>query len=49
LKQKILDVIPDKDVEITFGYIGPIVGATTGPGTVAVYFYGKQVTFDPKK
>ena len=26
------------------GYIGPIVGASVGPGTLAVYFYGKKVT-----
>ncbi|MBQ8426817.1 MAG: DegV family protein [Clostridia bacterium] len=48
LLEKIKEVIPDKDVEVTFGNIGPIVGATTGPGTLAVYFYGKEVTFNSK-
>lgn len=29
---------------IRVGYIGPIVGASCGPGTLAVYFFGKKVT-----
>lgn len=49
LLEKIKEAIPDKDVEVTFGNIGPIVGATTGPGTLAVYFYGKEVTFNSAK
>ncbi len=48
LLEKVKEAIPDKDVEITFGNIGPIVGATTGPGTLALYFYGKEVTFNSK-
>ena len=32
------------NVDIYTGYIGPIVGASCGPGTLAVYFYGKKVT-----
>lgn len=28
------------------GPIGPIVGASTGPGTLAIYCYGKEVTLD---
>lgn len=48
LLEKIKQAIPDKDVEVTFGNIGPIVGATTGPGTIAVYFYGKEVTYDSR-
>jgi hypothetical protein len=27
----------------------PIVGASTGPGMIAVYFFGKEVTFDVYK
>ena len=34
----------DKKLEITRGKIGPIIGASAGPGTVAVYFFGKEVT-----
>ena len=30
--------------EIHTGYIGPIVGASCGPGTIVVYFFGKEVT-----
>lgn len=30
--------------EIRVGMIGPIVGASTGPGTVAIYCFGKEVT-----
>ena len=29
---------------IHVGHVGPIVGASCGPGTLAVYFYGKKVT-----
>lgn len=48
LLEKIKEAIPDKNVEVTLGNIGPIVGATTGPGTLAVYFYGKEVTYDSR-
>lgn len=44
-RDKIKELMPDKDVEILFDYIGPIIGATTGPGTLALYFYGDEVTF----
>lgn len=39
------------DVEIVLDYIGPIVGASTGPGTLGVYCFGDEVTFAdvPKK
>lgn len=30
------------DINYHTGYIGPIVGASVGPGTVAVFFYGKE-------
>lgn len=45
-KRIIEDAIPDKNVEIHVGYIGPIVGASVGPGTLAVYFYGEKVTYN---
>lgn len=32
--------------QIDIEKIGPIIGASTGPGTVAIYFYGKEVTVD---
>ncbi|MBP5177469.1 MAG: DegV family protein [Clostridia bacterium] len=34
------------DVKISVGVIGPIVGASVGPGTVAVYGFGKKVTIN---
>lgn len=36
----------DKKLEIVRGKIGPIIGASAGPGTVAVYFLGKEVTIN---
>ena len=41
MKNTILSEIKCKDVYVN--YIGPIVGASAGPGTVAVYFVGKKV------
>lgn len=33
-----------KPLDARFSYIGPIVGGASGPGTVAIYFYGQEVT-----
>ncbi len=44
LKDEILARIPDKDIPVYEGYIGPIIGATAGPGTIAAFFWGKEVT-----
>lgn len=41
-KDALAKEIPCKDIYV--GYIGPIIGASTGPGTIAVYYYGKEVT-----
>lgn len=43
-KSALQTALPDKNLDIHVGYIGPIVGASVGPGTLAVYFYGKKVT-----
>ncbi len=32
--------------EVIFGYIGPIVGASVGPGTVISFTFGQQVTIE---
>lgn len=40
--ERIKEVINPKDVFIN--YIGPIVGSTVGPGTIAIYGFGKEVT-----
>ncbi len=44
LKNLIKTEINPKDVEV--GYIGPIVGASTGPDTIGIWGFGKPVTFD---
>lgn len=46
LRKRIQAELDGKGITVDVGYIGPIVGATTGPGTLAIYFYGKEVTFD---
>lgn len=43
--EKVKELMPDKNVEFLIDYIGPIVGATVGPGTMAVYFFGDEVTY----
>lgn len=42
LRDEILKIAPFKNVHI--GTIGPIVGASVGPGTVIAFCFGKQVT-----
>ncbi|MBQ9730270.1 MAG: DegV family protein [Clostridia bacterium] len=44
LKELLLTRFAGKNMEVTMGYIGPIVGATVGPGTLGVYVYGNEVT-----
>lgn len=43
LKSLILREIPCRDVYVS--YIGPIIGATVGPDTMAVLAFGDEVTF----
>ena len=35
--------IPCKEIYV--GYIGPIIGASVGPGTIGVWGFGKEVTY----
>lgn len=42
IKEHILKEIPCKGVYTN--YIGPIIGASVGPGTIIVYYMGKEVT-----
>lgn len=44
LRQRVLEVLPNKNIPVMLEQIGPIVGASAGPGTVAVYCFGKEVT-----
>ena len=32
--------------EVILGYIGPIVGASVGPGTIICFTFGKEVTVE---
>jgi len=44
LRDTILEPAPFKEVRM--GIIGPIVGATVGPGTIIAFCYGKTVTIE---
>lgn len=44
LRDEILKLADYK--EVILGYIGPIVGASVGPGTVIAFTFGKQVTIE---
>ncbi len=45
LKALVKERMPESGTEIITAGIGPIIGATTGPGTLAVYCYGEEVKF----
>lgn len=45
LKTLVKERMPEEGVEVITAGIGPIIGATTGPGTLAVYCYGKEITY----
>ncbi|MBR3838461.1 MAG: DegV family protein [Clostridia bacterium] len=47
LRQEILKLAKFKDVYVN--YIGPIVGASVGPGTLIAYCVGKEVTIEGKE
>ena len=42
LKNRLLEAFPD--IEVRVCWIGPIIGTTCGPGVLAVFGYGKEVT-----
>ena len=44
LRDEILKKAPFK--EVIMGYIGPIVGASVGPGTVIAFTFGEEVTIE---
>ena len=48
LKRIIQETISQK-LDIRISYIGQIIGASTGPGTLGVYFYGTEETYDSDK
>lgn len=47
LREEILKSVPFKKVHI--GCIGPIVGASVGPGTIIAFCYGKEVTIEGRE
>lgn len=47
LRDEILQIAPFKNVHI--GIIGPIVGASVGPGTVIAFCYGNEVTIEGRE
>ncbi len=49
LKELILERIPDKDIPVDIEPLGPIIGASAGPGMIAAYCFGKAVTADGNK
>ena len=49
LKAKIEERLKDKNVKVSMGYLGPIVGGTCGPGTLAAYCFGKEVTVNKEE
>ena len=44
LREEVSKRIDISNIETHVGYIGPIVGGSAGPGTLAVYFFGTEVT-----
>lgn len=43
LRQEIVASMPELEGKINITWLGPIIGATCGPGIVAIYFFGKKV------
>ena len=48
IKKRVEEIVGDK-VEVNLGVIGPIIGASVGPGAVAIFFFGKEITFSSTK
>ena len=44
VKSLVEQEIPCKDIYVN--YIGPIIGASVGPGTVGLFAFGKEVTVE---
>ncbi len=49
LKKEIVARIPALEGKIETSWIGPCVGISVGPGTMAVYFFGNEVTTTSEK
>ena len=49
LRELVEERLPDKSLPVYVVGIGPIIGSTVGPGTLGIYFYGKEVTYKNAK
>lgn len=49
VKMMLLEKLGLKEEQIHVAAMNPVMSAATGPGTLGVYFYGKEVTHDAKK
>ena len=43
-KMRVEEALPCEDIPVLPENIGPIASASAGPGTLAIYFFGKKVT-----
>lgn len=46
LKELVMNILDNKDIEIYITHIGPIIGASVGPGMIGIYFFGTEETHD---
>lgn len=46
LKASVIEKLGGECANVRTAYIGPIVGASVGPGTLALYYFGKEVSYD---
>ena len=44
LKTQIIEKVGVKEENIIMNFFGPIIGATVGPGTMAIFYFGTEVT-----
>lgn len=49
LKKQVLEVCPNKNLDVHIGYIGPIVGASVGPSMIGLFFFGDKITYSAEE
>ena len=51
LKSLVEKALPEslKHLEVKVRKLGPIIGASCGPGTLGIYYFGTEVTHDSSK
>lgn len=45
LKARLEEVAPDGEIEVIVDFIGPIIGASVGPGALAAFFFGDEISY----